>query len=432
MLELEAHAGQRAGDLAARLGVERKAVNQILARELAGRVVQDSGYRWSLRHAGKVQDPAANTPTESLTEVGCLCRYYLECIGSDTGEGVSVFAASRYGEPDYAELPALPVITLGDAWWNSPGVQRVLRKVRADPHNLVAWLGYPVRLREHRTPKWRGYFVEPVMLWGIELSQQQGPTPRIADALPMPNFAVLRSMAMGDASATVEEAARLDDELGLNSPLEDRPEIDELLERLVTIRPDWDWQEALAPENCSGAQLLADIDKAGIYNRAVIVPGKRSPYTQGLELELKQLAEFADSRMGGTALGKWLSGAIDEPAQGEPQPLIEVMPMNSEQRMAVESALSATHTVVTGPPGTGKSQVVTNLLVNAAWRGMKVLFASKNNKAVDVVEARVNGLGNRPVLLRLGNKEYQGKLAAYLAAMLSGGVGEDDRIIDIL
>jgi len=237
---------------------------------------------------------------------------------------------------------------------------------------------------------------------------------------------------MGDASATVEEAARLDDELGLNSPLEDRPEIDELLERLVTIRPDWDWQEALAPENCSGAQLLADIDKAGIYNRAVIVPGKRSPYTQGLELELKQLAEFADSRMGGTALGKWLSGAIDEPAQGEPQPLIEVMPMNSEQRMAVESALSATHTVVTGPPGTGKSQVVTNLLVNAAWRGMKVLFASKNNKAVDVVEARVNGLGNRPVLLRLGNKEYQGKLAAYLAAMLSGGVGEDDRIIDIL
>lgn len=44
---------------------------------------------------------------------------------------------------------------------------------------------------------------------------------------------------------------------------------------------------------------------------------------------------------------------------------------------------------------------------------MKVLFGSKNNKAVDVVEARVNGLGNRPVLLRLGSKEYQAKLADY-------------------
>ncbi|MEN9763144.1 MAG: hypothetical protein RI906_2970 [Pseudomonadota bacterium] len=428
LLALGAQAGQRAGDLAARLGVDRKAVNQVLARELAGRVVQDSGYRWSLRHAGGPQSPSGNTTNTPLTEVARLCRYYLECIGSDTGEGVSVFAASRYGEPDYAELPALPVVAPGDAWWNAPGVQRVLGKVRADPNNLVAWLGYPVRLREHRTPKWRGYFAEPVMLWGIELPQQPGDTPRIVDALPVPNFAVLRSMAMGDASAVVEEAARLDDELGLNSPLEDRPEIDELLERLVTIRPDWDWQEALAPENCSGAQLLADIDKAGIYNRAVIVPGKRSPYTQGLESELKQLAEAPDSRLAGTALGKWLSGATDEPAQGDPQPLIEVVPMNSEQRMAVESALSATHTVVTGPPGTGKSQVVTNLLVNAAWRGMKVLFASKNNKAVDVVEARVNGLGNRPVLLRLGNKEYQAKLAAYLTAMLSGRVGEDDRI----
>ena len=65
---------------------------------------------------------------------------------------------------------------------------------------------------------------------------------------------------------------------------------------------------------------------------------------------------------------------------------------------------------------------MTNLLVNAAWRGKKVLFASKNNKAVDVVEARVNGLGNRPVLLRLGSREYQAKLGSYLTAMLSGNV----------
>src|SRR5207244_7890626 len=71
--------------------------------------------------------------------------------------------------------------------------------------------------------------------------------------------------------------------------------------------------------------------------------------------------------------------------------------------------LTMTHTVVTGPPGTGKSQVVTNMLVNAAWRGMKVLFASKNNKAVDVVEARVNGLGNRPVLLRRSEERRVGK-----------------------
>jgi hypothetical protein len=41
--------------------------------------------------------------------------------------------------------------------------------------------------------------------------------------------------------------------------------------------------------------------------------------------------------------------------------------MNSEQREAVTAALTRPMTVITGPPGTGKSQVVTNLLINAAW-----------------------------------------------------------------
>ena len=72
---------------------------------------------------------------------------------------------------------------------------------------------------------------------------------------------------------------------------------------------------------------------------------------------------------------------------------------------------------------------MTNLLVNAAWRGMKVLFASKNNKAVDVVEGRVNGLGTRPVLLRLGAKEYEAKLATYLTKLLAGNPGAEDRVV---
>lgn len=102
--------------------------------------------------------------------------------------------------------------------------------------------------------------------------------------------------------------------------------------------------------------------------------------------------------------------------------------MNSEQRAAVRAAMPAPHTVVTGQPGTGKSQGVTNLLINAAWRGMKVLFASKNNKAVDVVEARVIGLGNHPVLLRLGAREYQAKLASYLTQLLAGNVGPEEQV----
>src|SRR5262249_48810893 len=84
-------------------------------------------------------------------------------------------------------------------------------------------------------------------------------------------------------------------------------------------------------------------------------------------------------------------------------------------------------TVITGPPGTGKSQVVTAILVNAAWRGLKVLFASKNNKAVDVVMERINALSPRPIMLRLGTRALQEQLAQHITAILSARPTEDDR-----
>lgn len=425
---LERKPGQKSSDLARLIGADRKDVTRCLAHRLASKVVQDSSYRWSLRRDSVSGTRSSGGSSAPQSEISRLCRYYLECVGQDSDVGVSVFAASKNGDPNYAELSALPMAGTDWDWWNTPGVERVLSKVKADKSNLLAWLGYPVRLREHRTPKWQGFIVEPVMLWAIVLPEQPGDPYRFVDEIPVPNFSVLRNMAMGDASAVIEEAARLDEELGLNNTLEDRPEVDELIERLVNIRPDWDWQEAIQSESCSSDVPLSEINKTGIYNRAIIVPGRRSPYTQGLESELKKLGETKESALVNTVLGHWLSGVEGPAPAANDQPLIEVLPMNSEQRAAVNSALVAQHTVVTGPPGTGKSQVVINLLINAAWRGMKVLFASKNNKAVDVVEARVNGLGNRPVLLRLGTTEYQAKLSSYLTAMLSGQVGEDDRV----
>ena len=84
-------------------------------------------------------------------------------------------------------------------------------------------------------------------------------------------------------------------------------------------------------------------------------------------------------------------------------------------------------TVITGPPGTGKSQVVTNLLINLARNNKRVLFASKNNKAVDVVEIRVNSLGSRPILLRHGSGQYQTKMLEYVIALLTSECTDHDK-----
>lgn len=426
---LRTSGGQKAVELAMALGADRRSVNQCLTEDLAGQVTQDASYRWSLResHASRVVSRAPEGGRAD-SEIAKLCRYYLDCLGQDCDQGVSTFAASNRGEPNYAALAAHPLIAGRADWWNAPGVASVLSQVKEDRANLTAWLGYPVRLRQHQTANWRGFFVEPVMLWSIELPENPGDPYRILDDLPQFNFAFLKSLAMGDPGAMLDEAMRLSEDLGLNQSFEERPELDELIDRLVSVRQDWDWREEIRPESCPESPSLAEMVQQGIYNRAVVIPGKRSPFTRGLETELKQLGEMTEDRLRDCALGRWLGGVVEGGSTSDEQPLIEVLPMNQEQRLAVRSALSANHTVITGPPGTGKSQVVTNLLVNAAWRDMSVLFASKNHQAVNVVEERVNGLGNRPVLLRLGSQEQDVRLASYMSAMLSGQITEDDRL----
>ena len=84
---------------------------------------------------------------------------------------------------------------------------------------------------------------------------------------------------------------------------------------------------------------------------------------------------------------------------------VQITKLNTSQKEAVSSAFSQPLSVITGPPGTGKSQVVINILANALMNNQSVLFASKNNKAVNNVYLKINELLNTEYFLRLGNKE---------------------------
>ena len=59
----------------------------------------------------------------------------------------------------------------------------------------------------------------------------------------------------------------------------------------------------------------------------------------------------------------------------------------------------------------GKSQVLVNTAVAAIHRGERVLIASKNNKAVDVVQARLEGLHPVVRLPKVGKKSIRGEVA---------------------
>jgi len=89
--------------------------------------------------------------------------------------------------------------------------------------------------------------------------------------------------------------------------------------------------------------------------------------------------------------------------------VLPLVPLNDSQRLAVQRILEERSlTVISGPPGTGKSQVVVSLLLNAWARGQTVLFASNNNKAVDVVRERVERFESEfPIAVRAGAKQKQ-------------------------
>jgi hypothetical protein len=87
--------------------------------------------------------------------------------------------------------------------------------------------------------------------------------------------------------------------------------------------------------------------------------------------------------------------------------VMPLIPLNKAQHAAVARVLGHHPlTVISGPPGCGKSQVVVSILLNAWANGTSVLFASNNNKAVDVVRERLEKFESEfPIAVRAGNRQ---------------------------
>ncbi|HRJ80030.1 MAG TPA: AAA domain-containing protein, partial [Planctomycetota bacterium] len=78
-----------------------------------------------------------------------------------------------------------------------------------------------------------------------------------------------------------------------------------------------------------------------------------------------------------------------------------VIPTDASQEEVLLAARRNNTLVVHGPPGTGKSQVIVNLISDALWRGERVLLCCQKRAALDVVYSRLkeNGLGRNVALV---------------------------------
>ncbi len=110
-----------------------------------------------------------------------------------------------------------------------------------------------------------------------------------------------------------------------------------------------------------------------------------------------------------SVLDSYLRGAVGENKSPIRGPILTPFPSNASQITAMEEAFRSQISIIEGPPGTGKTQTILNLLVNALSNGYRTAVVSNNNSATDNVYEKLDSLGYSFLCARLGNKDNIGR-----------------------
>lgn len=82
---------------------------------------------------------------------------------------------------------------------------------------------------------------------------------------------------------------------------------------------------------------------------------------------------------------------------------------DSSQHNAIANVLDGKTMVINGPPGTGKSQTITNIIASALVANKSVLFVAEKSAALEVVKNRLEGAGLGEFCLELHSHKTQKK-----------------------
>ena len=91
------------------------------------------------------------------------------------------------------------------------------------------------------------------------------------------------------------------------------------------------------------------------------------------------------------------------------QDLLTPLPADSSQLAAVVAASEGRDLVLIGPPGTGKSQTIANMIAQFLGHGQTVLFVAEKAAALDVVHRRLVACGLGDAVLELHSNKTERK-----------------------
>jgi AAA domain len=357
-----------------------------------------------------------------------LLRYYADCVRNDEGCEASAFLQDCGERFIFIDRFGAWYPKIGDAWRlflpSGPVLQSFIKRLTLAGEEGVLVLGYPFQIftrPDGQGPE--GVFVKPIftyqLSWRVHADGLQvwgdDPWPEInldwlVYALKRPDHQRMFLSACG-----LMERGQSDESFGDGSRSSYTPDLRTLAAGVTTFFRER-IREPLRPERVSGAPLSVR-PVSGVYNRAVLMIGNRTRYARSLLRELAQIASLSDDELDRSAL----RFIFKSRPQGQPQEdfgqdqalydrvheglVVDTCSLNGEQRAAVASLLTENITVITGPPGTGKSQVVAAAMANARLRDEPVLFASRNHKALDTVVERLFVESHRSLIIRANSKE---------------------------
>ncbi|MBS1520643.1 MAG: AAA family ATPase [Bacteroidetes bacterium] len=129
----------------------------------------------------------------------------------------------------------------------------------------------------------------------------------------------------------------------------------------------------------------------------------KNPNQISSDILLKALdrIDTLDSR---SVLSKYIDGS--NPIISSPNEiLIYPFGCNESQKLAVETTLSNSLSIIEGPPGTGKTQTILNIIANLIIQNKTVAIVSNNNSAVFNVLEKLTKYGYKMLVAPLGNNE---------------------------
>ncbi|MFE3861740.1 AAA domain-containing protein [Streptomyces goshikiensis] len=382
------------------------------------------------RDAAGAAQPAALLKARALAELDArdgidsqqLLRYYVHCLSAqaasgmlpdrDSGRGKAYFLLSQGSEsiqsglgPTLPAPPQLPKAKSGGTQADGAGLQEY-------------WYGYPAITLPERGGDGRrraAVRIAPLLIQSMELAPDEEGRDRLRpNGVPSLHTGLVTELLADDDAADL--LARWQPTWQEGNGTQMVRAVRELLTELGIPE--------LEPLDLSALSDRSVMDslRPGAHNAAVLLApsGLERVASEGLVDNLLQMSART-GQIPGTALAALLTGGTDqgdEDPVGEAPFVVAPGPCNESQELVIRSAMTRPLTVATGPPGTGKSEVVTAVVTTAVAAGQTVLVASTNNEAVNVVAERCDEI-SPGLLMRTGSVPARVREAAKLEALLA-------------